>query len=157
MTHDITQWLEEIKHLKQKLAEAYQQRDDAYASVANWRKLYETEAQQRRSDVMAAQAQIEQLRATIEQLQKKPTISPDDATQAILQQELAGLKTPEQLRQKLLELMMERDRLTTALETEQANHAYTRRTLTTALGDTVALLHQERGNRVSNLHDNPMS
>lgn len=155
MTYDITQWLEEIQHLKQKLAEAYQQRDDAYASVANWRKLYETEAQQRRSDVMAAQAQIEELQATIQQLQKKPTISPDDSAQAILQQELAGLKTLEQLRQKMLELVLERDRLATALEAEQANHAYTRRTLTTALGDTVALLNQERENQVSNLHDTP--
>jgi len=147
MTQDITQWLDEIKDLKQKLAEAYKERDSAYTSAANWRKLYETEAQQRRLDATNAQALIDDLKAALQQLQTKPAIEQTEATQATLQREFAGLQTPEQLRQKLLELVTERDRLATALATEQANHAHTRRTLTTALGDTVDMLTQERASQ----------
>jgi hypothetical protein len=32
MTQDVRQWLAEIKHLQQKIAEACQERDEAYAN-----------------------------------------------------------------------------------------------------------------------------
>ena len=51
---DIKQWLAEIKALQQKLAQANQERDEAYASAANWRSLYETEAKQRRTEAVLA-------------------------------------------------------------------------------------------------------
>jgi hypothetical protein len=89
------------------------------------------------------------LKAELQRLQTKPAIEPDASTQAILQRELAGLKTPEQLRQKLVGLVMERDRLASALEAEQVSHAHTRHSLTTALGDTVDLLTQERASQQS--------
>ena len=62
MTYDVSQWLAEIKTLKQQLAEATQEREQAHASAANWRQLYETEAQQRRSEFNLAQQTIEQLK-----------------------------------------------------------------------------------------------
>ena len=48
MTQDVTQWLDEIKALKQQLVEMRQEREEAYASAINWQQRYETEAQQRR-------------------------------------------------------------------------------------------------------------
>jgi len=49
MSQNVTQWLAEIQALKQQLADAQQEREQAYTSAANWQRLYETEAQQRRS------------------------------------------------------------------------------------------------------------
>jgi hypothetical protein len=43
MTYDVSQWLAEIKALKQQLATASQESEQAHASAANWRQLYETE------------------------------------------------------------------------------------------------------------------
>jgi uncharacterized coiled-coil DUF342 family protein len=148
---DITQWIEEIQALKLSLAEAHQQRDDAYASAANWRKLYETEAQQRRRDAESAQQSIDKLQAYIHQLRANSTTAPETPAPERLKQELAGLTTPAQLRQKMLDLLTERDLLLQALAEEQASHAYTRQTLTTALGDTVDLLNLERASRSGNL------
>ncbi len=50
----------------------------------------------------------------------------------------------EDLQAKLITAIKERDRLFQALKTEQENHAQTRNSLTTALGDAIDSLTRER-------------
>uniref|UniRef100_A0ACD5H183 Uncharacterized protein n=1 Tax=Desertifilum tharense IPPAS B-1220 TaxID=1781255 RepID=A0ACD5H183_9CYAN len=40
---DVVQWLAQIKELKEQLAQAQQERDEAYATASNWQRLYDTE------------------------------------------------------------------------------------------------------------------
>ena len=63
MSQDVTQWLAEIRTLQRQLADVRQERDQAYASAANWRRLYETEARQRRTEVADFQTQLKALKA----------------------------------------------------------------------------------------------
>ena len=148
MTQDVRQWLAEIKTLQQKLVEARQERDEAYTGASNWRKLYETEAQQRRTEANLARRTVEALHIELQELQRSPQPStdgtPDQLT--LLKQHLEHLE-PSELKQKLVEVLLERDRLTQELKAEQEKHAQTRKGLTTALGDTVDLLTKERAAR----------
>jgi len=51
MSEDLTQqWLSEIQGLKQQVTDAIAQRHEAWESAEKWRKLYNTESEQRRSD-----------------------------------------------------------------------------------------------------------
>lgn len=144
---DVRQWLLEIKALQQKLAEVNQERDQAYASAANWRKLYETEAQQRRTEARLAQQQIEMLKDELQRLQQLPQpVVSDGLTHSAIQEQLEQLQ-PTEIKETLVRALMECDRLTQSLKAEQADHAQTRRSLTTALGDTVNLLAKERATR----------
>ncbi|MFE1744540.1 hypothetical protein [Coleofasciculus sp. H7-2] len=145
MTHEVAQWLAEIKTLKQQLAELERDRDAALESAANWRQLYTTEAQQRRTEAKLAQQQIEKLKSQLRQLQSSPQPTEDDpgAVEAI-RAEVEQLENLEDLKAKLTEAMVERDRLAQALKSEQTNHAQTRRSLTTAIGDTLDRLSRER-------------
>jgi seryl-tRNA(Sec) selenium transferase len=148
MSQDVRQWLLEIKTLQQKLAEVNQERDQAYASATNWRKLYETEAQQRRTEARLAQQQIEMLKAELQLLKPLPQpFTSDEMTQSAIQAHLEQLQSPSEIRESLVRALMECDRLTQSLKAEQADHAQTRRSLTTALGDTVNLLAKERATR----------
>ena len=144
MTHDVTQWLAEIKSLQRQLAEMRQERDEAYNSASNWRRLYETEAQQRRTEAQLLQQTVADLRNELSQLRggglavEAPPNQPETAAE--IEQFGEG-----ELRRKLLEVTLERDRLRQALQTEKADHAQTRQSLTTALGDAVDQLAKERG------------
>ncbi|MEQ9354814.1 MAG: hypothetical protein RIG63_22155 [Coleofasciculus chthonoplastes F3-SA18-01] len=147
MSNDVRQWLAEIKELKQQLADSIRDRDAANESAANWRRLYNTEAQQRRTEARLAQQQLDALTLEVQQLQQEKAqlkAQDPDATSAI-EQEVAKLQTLEQLQQKLIEVMMERDRLINALKIEQANHAQTRNSLTAVIGDTIDQLTKQRG------------
>ncbi|MFP5270178.1 hypothetical protein [Coleofasciculus sp.] len=147
MSNDVRQWLAEIKELKQQLADSIRDRDAANESAANWRRLYNTEAQQRRTEARLAQQQIDALNLEIQQLQQEKDLlkaQDPDATCAI-EQEVAKLQTSEQLQQKLIQVMMERDRLIDTLKIEQANHAQTRNSLTAVIGDTIDQLTKQRG------------
>jgi seryl-tRNA(Sec) selenium transferase len=145
---DVRQWLLEIKALQQKLAEVNQERDQAYASAANWRRFYETEAQQRRTEARLAQQQIEMLKAELQRLQQLPQpIVGDGITESAIQEQLEQLQNPLEIKETLVKVLMECDRLAQSLKAEQADHAQTRRSLTTALGDTVNLLAKERATR----------
>lgn len=155
MTEDVRQWLAQIKALQQQLSQVQQQRDEADASAANWCRLYETEAQQRRTDAHLARQTIEQLQAQIQQLQDGATpvgnqrvISPSESD---IESEVEQLETGMQLKQKLVEVLLERDlatkevvRLQQALKVEQENHTQTRKSLTSALGDAIDRLNRER-------------
>lgn len=149
MSNDVTQWLAEIKELKQQLVDAMQDRNAAYESADKWRQLYNNEAQQRRTEAKLAQQQVESLKAQIRKLQGEiPSQTEDDAAAALaIEQELATLETFEELKEKLKEIMGERDRLFEALRTEQTNHVQTRKSLTAVIGDTIDQLAKERGNQ----------
>ncbi|HEY9907657.1 MAG TPA: hypothetical protein V6D18_08605 [Thermosynechococcaceae cyanobacterium] len=158
MTYDVSQWLAEIKALKQQLATASQESEQAHASAANWRQLYETEAQQRRSESRLAQQTIDQLKQQIQQFQSRfsPTVQTgaaqadaaqaDAATEELwvaeFWAEVEQLPLSE-LREKLVAALVDRDRLLQSLQSEQANHAQTRKSLTTALGDAIDLLSKQ--------------
>ncbi|MEG4837857.1 hypothetical protein [Microcoleus sp. B9-D4] len=148
MAQDVRQWLDEIKRLQQQLTEVSRDRDEAGESAAQWRQLYNTEAEQRRNDAKLTQQSIASLEAQIEQLQNfSPLIPEGDDAGVARQQEIAQLQTVGELKAKLTEVLQERDRaieqvkqLTQALKQEEARHAETSKNLTSALGDAVDLL-----------------
>ncbi len=152
MTHDVRQWLAEIKHLQQKLTETQQERDEAYASAASWRNLYETEAQQRRTEAHLARQTVDALKLEIEQIQSRPQIRPaDPAALSAIQTEVGLLQGVQELQTKLADALVECDRLTQSLKAEQVAHLQTRKSLTTALGDTIDMLTKERTARSRHL------
>lgn len=150
MTGDVSQWLEEIKSLKQQLAELQQELQKAHGSTDRWRELYNKEAQQRRSEVQQHQAAIARLRSQLEGMQGKSADVSSGSTASQLESELSQLDD-EGLKAKLIELLRDRDRamqevsrLGDALEAEKVAHEQTRASLTSALGDTVELLKKGR-------------
>lgn len=146
MSQDVSQWLSEVKTLRQQLQELQHEREQAYASAANWQRLYETEAQQRRTDAALAKQTIEDLKQQIQQIKGIPvTGESSPETLSSIQAEVAQLGTVEVLQQRLIQVLLERDRLIEALKTEQANHAQTRKGLTTALGDAIDMLSKNKG------------
>ncbi|MBW4574586.1 MAG: hypothetical protein KME08_04815 [Aphanothece sp. CMT-3BRIN-NPC111] len=145
MSYEVTDWLAQIRALKQQLAELQRDRHEANESAANWRQLYNTEAQQRRAEASLAQQQIEKLKAQIQQVQSLPPPQPDEpAAVEAIEQEVEQLQSTEELKAKLKEVLLERDRLRVVLKAEQAKHAQTRKTLTTAIADTIDKLARER-------------
>lgn len=122
---DLTQWIAEVRTLQRQLADTQKERDQAYNSAANWRRLYETEARQRREESAEFQAQIEALRQSL-------SVSPA----AALGQDLAAVDSLQGLQQYLEGLVQRCQELTQLLETEKQAHSQTRQTLTSALGDT---------------------
>jgi len=154
MTQDVAQWLAEIQSLQQQIAQLQQEYAAAQASTDRWRELYNQEAEQRRQDTKTHQETVRGLQAELDQL-KQGGKSPEDraATQRQLIQELNLLPTDD-IKQKLFEAIeqiersqAEVDQLQSALSAEQAAHEQTRKSLTTALGDTVELLTQARSGK----------
>jgi hypothetical protein len=155
MTQDVKQWLAEIKALQQKLAEVQQERDEAYASATNWRNLYETEAKQRRTEAHLARQALDALKAEIQEGRISLTTAADAAAPenlTAIQQVVDQLQIDE-MKDWLTQVLLERDRLTRALQSEQVAHTETRKNLTTALGDAVNILSKERADD----HSNPAS
>ncbi|NMG08099.1 hypothetical protein [Brasilonema sp. UFV-L1] len=146
MTQELTsQWLAEIKALKQQIAELQAEHDAGWQSAEKWRKLYNIEAEQRRTDAQMAQQTIASLKAQIQQIQGIEEARLDDPTVATaIEQEVEQLKSVEELQAKLITVTKERDRLLQALKTEQENHTQTRKSLTTALGDAIDGLTKEK-------------
>lgn len=140
MTHDVRQWLAEIKLLQQKLSEAQKERDEAYASAANWRNLYETEAKQRRTEARLTRETIDSLRAELQGSQDAPALPAAPPLNGSEQQEIDQIQDVAELQRRLLQAMQTCEQLTQSLRLEQANHAQTRAELTAALGDAIDLL-----------------
>lgn len=137
MPHDVTQWLAEIRTLQRQLADTQKERDQAYASASNWRKLYETEARQRRSETEAMRSHLKSLEADLNAARNT-----DPSLKAALEG-IQGEHT-EPLEAKLQEVLRLCQTLTQQLEAEKNAHALTRQTLTTALGDTFDMLKLEQ-------------
>ena len=164
MIQEVKQWIDEIQILQKKLTEAAQEREEAFASAAKWRSLYETEAKQRRTEADLARQNTNALKVEIQQLQELPLMgfegnseTPTHRTleiQSAAQQAVHSQATQPQaassgesianLKAKLMQAWVDRDRLIQALKAEQTNHVQTRQALTTALGDTIEHLTQER-------------
>ncbi|MDB9513316.1 hypothetical protein PN499_19155 [Kamptonema animale CS-326] len=148
MTQDIRQWLNEIKALQQQLTEVVRDREAALESAGQWRQLYNTEAQQRRAEAKLNQQTIAALQAQIQKLQSfSSSIADENKAVTALNQQVEQLQTLEEVKAKLIEVLLERDRareeinnLASALKAEQLHHAETRKSLTSALGDAVDLL-----------------
>ncbi len=92
-----------------------------------------------------SQQAIASLKAEIQKRQgiDEGTLAQTTSATAI-QQEIAQLGSLEELQSKLITVIIERDRLLQALKIEQDNHAQTRQSLTTALGDAIDSLTRER-------------
>ena len=149
MNQDLTQqWLTEIQVLKEQMAGLQSDRDAAWESAQKWRQLYNTEAEQRRTDAQLSQHAIASLKADLYKLQglEVETLAAGTPITAI-QQEIEQLKSVEDLQAKLIAVIKERSRLLQALKTEQDNHAQTRNSLTTALGDAIDSLTRERASK----------
>ncbi|MBD0387307.1 MAG: hypothetical protein ICV54_12495 [Nostoc sp. C3-bin3] len=149
MNQNLTQqWLTEIQTLKEQMAGLQNDRDVAWESAQKWRQLYNTEAEQRRTDAQLSQQAIASLKADLHKLRglEVETLAAGTPATAI-KQEIEQLKSVEDLQAKLIAVIKERDRLLQALKTEQDNHAQTRNSLTTALGDAIDSLTQERARK----------
>ncbi|MEH1826308.1 MAG: hypothetical protein V7L22_13235 [Nostoc sp.] len=146
MNQDLTQqWLTEIQTIKEQMAFLQHERDAAWESAQKWRQLYNTEAEQRRTDAQLSQQAIASLKADLHKLQGLETGTLEVGTTVkAIQQEIEQLKSVEDLQAKLIAVIKERDRLLQALKTEQDNHAQSRNSLTTALGDAIDSLTRER-------------
>ncbi len=146
MSEDLTQqWLTEIQALKQQVAQLQAERVTTWESAEKWRKLYNTEAEQRRTDSQLFRQTVASLKAEIQQLKGiEDATLPDSDTVTAIQQEIAQLSSLEELKSKLTVAMKERDRLLQALKTEQDKHSQTRQSLTTALGDAIDGLKRQR-------------
>jgi hypothetical protein len=146
MEQDLTQqWLTEIQTLKQQLAEAERDRNSAWESAEKWRKLYNTEAEQRRSDALLSQQAIASLKTELQKIKGiDETKLPDADTNTNIKAEIAVIDSIQELQTKLIAATKERDRLMGALKSEQENHSQTRKSLTTALGDAIDSLTRER-------------
>ncbi|NEO97929.1 MAG: hypothetical protein F6K58_04310 [Symploca sp. SIO2E9] len=147
MSNDVTEWLAQIKALRQQLTDSINSRQAADESAANWRRLYNTEAQQRRTQMRLAQQQIETLQAQIQQLQGERTQLTSDSLpgNSAIEYEVAQIQSIEELRTKLIEVILEREGLTKALKAEQNQHAQTRKNLTAVIGDTIEQLSKNSG------------
>ncbi len=138
MSEDFVKWLAEIRTLKQQLTESEKERDEAIVREENWRKLYATEAQQRRSEVQLAREEIESIKAQLSQQGFNLTTTVDtNEAQGDLAEEIAQFTTVEALQGKLMAVTQERDRALNALQIEQENHAQTRKSLTAVISDTI--------------------
>ncbi|MCW5315037.1 hypothetical protein GTQ43_14825 [Nostoc sp. KVJ3] len=146
MNQDFTQqWLTEIQELREQMAGLQSDRDTAWESAQKWRQLYNIEAEQRRTDAQLSQQAIASLKADLHKLRgfEVETLAAGTPETAI-KEEIEQLKSVEDLQAKLIAVIKERDRLLQALKIEQDNHAQTRNSLTTALGDAIDSLTRER-------------
>ncbi|EKV01821.1 hypothetical protein Lepto7375DRAFT_4013 [Leptolyngbya sp. PCC 7375] len=144
MVNEVSQWLAEIQTLQQQLNVLDQERDQAYASAANWRRLYESESEQRRNDAERSQTRIRVLANELENLKQSPA---DGEVSRDLQKALAQveqLESVDELRSQLTQALTRCAQLSSALKAEQVAHEETRQSLTTALGDTIDLLAKDQ-------------
>lgn len=141
MPQNVAQWLAEIQSLQRQVAQLQQEREQAYASVDNWRNLYEAEAQQRRRDTAMQDRKIERLQQALAEFEAPQ----DDSAQFNAEIScIQGNQSVEQLQTQLVAARRQCEQLKTQLQTEQSEHAQTRESLTAALGDAVDLLAKER-------------
>ena len=139
ITQDLTQqWLTEIQTMKQKLVELEQEKNKARKSAEKWHYLYNKESEQRRSDSLSSQKAINSLKLEIQKMQaineELVNQTTDDES---IHLEIAHLNSVEDLHDKLMIILKERDKLLQALNLERRNHTQTRYNLTTTLGDAI--------------------
>jgi uncharacterized protein YicC (UPF0701 family) len=142
-THLTQKWLAEIQSLTQQMKQFQRERDEAWESSQKWRQLYNTEAEQRRADAKMHQEAIASVKAEVQKFSGFNGETGSDTTTTI-EQQISQFNSVEELQTQLLEVIQERDCLLQALKLEQENHAQTRKSLTTALGDAIDSLARSR-------------
>src|SRR5689334_16115662 len=96
-------WLAEIQALKQQLVEQQRDRDAAWESAQKWRKLYNTEAEQRRTDADLSQKAIASLKIELHKLKGiDGTILGDGETTTAITQEIEQIQSVQELQAKLI-------------------------------------------------------
>jgi chromosome segregation ATPase len=145
MSQDVKQWIAEIRTLQQQIQIAQKERDQAYASAENWRKLYQAEAQQRRTEAKLTQDKLDDLESELHQL--KQTRQPGASIAGVVQGQALDQLGSEDLSSALQAAIAEIDHLHQALQAEKQEHEKTRQSLTTALADTMDLLTREKSDR----------
>lgn len=135
MSQQVVGWLQEIKDLQQQAKAAQASEQAAHASADNWRRRYEIEAEQRRSEVLALQDAIAQLHAELDRVK-----TASYASETEVESEIFEMQTVSELQAKLIEVWSDRNQLAQDLQAEQLSHSETRKSLTTALGDAVEML-----------------
>lgn len=136
---EVVQWLNEIKSLQQQVRDLTLELSTAQQNEDSWRSRYETEGQQRRSDVTTRQDQINKLQAEIAQLRTQPEFSTTLSDDAIALQ-INGITSMSALQNKLFEVWTGRDNVLAALKKEQLAHEKTKKDLTMALADAMDVL-----------------
>lgn len=135
----VVQWLNEVKSLQQQVRDLTIELDAAQQNVDSWRSRYETEGQQRRTDVTTRQDQINKLQTEIAQLRTQPEFSTTLSDNAIVVQ-INSITSMTALQGKLFEVWTDRDNVLAALKKEQLAHEKTKKDLTMALADAMDVL-----------------
>ena len=139
VSRTVVQWLNEVKVLQQHVADLNAELIAATDTAAAWRSRYEVEGQQRRAEVTAAQHTIAKLEAEVKALQSTPELDANIGDSAIALQ-IEGMLNMNELKAKLFEVWLDRDRALAAIKSEQIAHEQTRRDLTMALADAMDVL-----------------
>ena len=142
---EVMQWLNEVKSLQQQVRDLTIELCTAQQNADSWRSRYETEGQQRRSDVTTRQDQINKLQAEIAQLRTQPEFSTTLSDDAIALQ-INGITSMSALQGKLFEVWTDRDNVLAALKKEQLAHERTKKDLTMALADAMDVLTPKHKN-----------
>jgi chromosome segregation ATPase len=139
MSQELTQWIAEVRTLQRQLADTRKERDQAYNSAANWQRLYETEARQRREETESLRSQVRILRGQLQQAEAKGR-----AVNNEVRHQLESVDSADRGQAQLEALMARCQELTNQLEAEKEAHAKTLKSLTAALGDTFDTLTSEK-------------
>jgi predicted nucleic acid-binding Zn-ribbon protein len=139
MSQELTQWIAEVRTLQRQLADTRQERDQAYNSAANWQRLYETEARQRREETANLRAQVRHLQTQLQQTEAK-----GDAVGNEVRHNLKSADSMDDLQSQLEALVTRCQDLTNQLDAEKEAHAKTLKSLTAALGDAFDTLTPEK-------------
>lgn len=132
---------QQVKYLQEQLRLAQ-------TRAAEWQKRYEIEAQQRRQEAeLSRQAFLSSkpaahLLSISESEPLDPAIA--EATATEIQAQVQAETDVARLQTQLIQALLENQQLSQSLAAERANHAKTRQSLTTALGDTIDTLQQRR-------------
>ena len=105
MVNEVSQWLAEIQTLQQQLKTLGQERDQAYASAANWRRLYESESEQRRNDSERSQLRIRALANELEVLKQSPLGNRPIHDSSQLLTRVNQIESVEELRSQLVDAL----------------------------------------------------
>ncbi|MEL6553895.1 MAG: hypothetical protein AAFQ63_10610 [Cyanobacteria bacterium J06621_11] len=142
---NVAQWLAEVRSLQHQVKMLQKEREEAYSSADNWRKLYESEAQQRRKDDAASRRKIEKLQQGLTESHRTEAINQGASHQLLADvAAIRGTQSVQALQAQLIATKRQCEQLKEKLEAEQTEHEQTRESLTAALGDAVDLLAKER-------------
>jgi chromosome segregation ATPase len=148
MSSDVQQWITEIRSLQQQLQTAQEDRDAAHASADKWRSLYQSEAQQRRTEIELMRDRITELEQALAAATASPALpEARDKTEAPIPNTAVEPPSLDALHQQLQAAQSDLAHLRAALRDERTNHERTRQNLMTALADTMDLLAREKGDR----------